>query len=260
MGNERVRDAIRDLDGDRPELHLDDSPDPGMPQGTKWLLVTIFAVFGLQMTGLGPAIRHWFALWPMVEIVDADTGLTLKDSRFHFWQLLTYGLLHGSVLHIGFNAFGLWMFGSIVEQVWGAKRYLVYVVVCVIGAALTQQLVEILTAEVPTVHFSPRGWLMDETWKPTVGASGGLFGVLLAFALMYPQKRLYLFGLIPAPAKPLVFAYGAVELGLGLWNTLGKGGGAIAHFAHLGGMLFGLLLLLYWTNRLPVKPPPGKLL
>src|SRR5699024_193335 len=149
-------------------------------------------------------------------------GLVLAPS-FQFWQLLSYGFLHAGFSHLFFNMFGLWMFGRAVEYVWGGARFLLYYLVCVIGAGICQLL---------TLYFFSAGYA-----TPTVGASGGLFGILLAFGMMFPNARvMLLIPPIPVTAKCLVIGYGALELFCGVTGTQP----GVAHFAHLGGMAFGL--------------------
>ncbi|MBD3670228.1 MAG: rhomboid family intramembrane serine protease [Gammaproteobacteria bacterium] len=175
-----------------------------------------------------------FALWPL--------GLTGEEifrdvaPRFHFWQLITYSFLHGGIFHLLLNMYALWMFGTRIETAWGSKAFAIYYFVCVVGAGLVQ------------LYVSSQG--VDEgDIYPTVGASGGVFGLLLAYALTFPNERLMLiFPPIVLKAKWFVFIFAAVELYLGVTGTLA----GIAHFAHLGGMLFGFLLLLYWGKH-PLK-------
>jgi membrane associated rhomboid family serine protease len=181
------------------------------------LLVTIGASL-LAFASGGQAFTA-FALWPL-------------GSGFAPWQLVTYALLHGGVLHLAFNMYGLWMFGSALEQVWGARRLLQYYLVSVLVAGLVQLMV---------ASGSPMAY-------PTVGASGGLFGLLLGYAMLFPQRRLMLlFPPIPMPAWLFAVVFGALELTLGV---TGEASG-IAHFAHLGGMLGGWLMLRYWRGQLP---------
>ncbi len=160
-----------------------------------------------------------FALWPY--------GNTLIP--FAPWQLLTYGFLHGGIGHIFFNLFGLWMFGRDLERMMGAKRFLIYYLTCVVGAGLIQLIVAGTQGEV----------------YPTIGASGGVFGILLAYGMTYPNRMVMLMiPPIPMKAKYFVLFYGLLELYLG-----GSGSApGVANFAHLGGMLFGFLLLQYWAK------------
>jgi membrane associated rhomboid family serine protease len=158
------------------------------------------------------------ALWP------------LQSGRFEPWQLLTYGFLHGGFNHIFFNMFALWMFGLPIEQVWGSHRFALYYVVCVIGAAITQLLVQQISGE----------------FYPTIGASGAVFGLLLAYGVMFPNNRIFLiFVPIPIKAKWFVLIYGGLELLFGITQAMPQ----IAHFAHLGGLLFGFAMLWYWGWR-----------
>lgn len=160
-----------------------------------------------------------FALWP----------LGPSQSPFAPWQLLTYGFLHGDLTHIFFNMFGLWMFGRELEHMMGSQRFLVYFLTCVVGAGIVQLIVAGMQGGI----------------YPTVGASGGVFGILLAYGLTFPNRMVMLiFPPIPMKAKYFVLFYGLLEL------YLGVSGGApgVANFAHLGGMLFGFLLLRHWAR------------
>lgn len=160
-----------------------------------------------------------FGLWP--------AGVT--NSPFAPWQILTYGFLHGDFMHIAFNMFALWMFGRELELMMGARRFLTYYLTCVIGAAFVQLIVAKFTGAV----------------YPTIGASGGVFGILLAFGMAFPNRMIMLiFPPIPMRAKYFVLLYGLLELYLGV----SKSAPGVAHFAHLGGMLFGFLLLQYWNK------------
>lgn len=160
-----------------------------------------------------------FALWP----------LGPSQSPLAPWQLLTYGFLHGDLTHIFFNMFGLWMFGRELEHMMGSQRFLVYFLTCVVGAGIVQLIVAGMQGGI----------------YPTVGASGGVFGILLAYGLTFPNRMVMLiFPPIPMKAKYFVLFYGLLEL------YLGVSGGApgVANFAHLGGMLFGFLLLRHWAR------------
>lgn len=147
--------------------------------------------------------------------------------NFYPWQLVTYGFLHGNVTHIAFNMIMLWMFGRELELFMGPRRFLTYYLTCVVGAGLVQLLVAFVQGE----HY------------PTIGASGGVFGILLAFGMAFPNRMiLLLIPPIPMKAKYLVVFAGALELYLGLSGSAP----GIANFAHLGGMLFGFLLIQKW--------------
>ena len=181
------------------------------------LLIINGVVFALQQ--LSPRfLMINFALWP--------AG---PANSFMPWQLLTYGFLHGDLMHIAFNMFALWMFGRELELMMGPRRFITYFFTCVIGAGIVQLIV---------ANF--QGGLY-----PTVGASGGVFGILLAYGLAFPNRTIMLmFPPIPMKAKYFVLVFGLLELYLGIsGNAPG-----VANFAHLGGMLFGFLLLRYWTR------------
>ena len=148
------------------------------------------------------------------------------------WQVITYAFLHGGLGHLFFNMLGLWMFGSELERVWGPKRFIHFYTASVLAAAAAQLLI---TA------------LLGSTF-PTVGASGGLFGLLLAFGMMFPNRTIVpLFPPIPMKAKVFVALYGGLELLLGVTGSAS----GVAHFAHLGGMLGGFLMLRYWRGQSP---------
>ena len=189
----------------------------------KALLIANVAVFGLQYL-LGSVIEIFFALWPFGS---AQAGYP----PFRPWQLLTYGFLHGNLAHLFFNMFAVFMFGSEIERLFGSRRYLTYYLLCVIGAALMHLIVVYVAG-------------MD--LAPAVGASGGVFGLLLAFGMAWPHRKLMLlFPPIPMPAWLFVTLYGVLELYLGITQTAQ----GVAHFAHLGGMATGFVLIRYWRAR-----------
>ena len=190
-----------------------------MPPVTLFLIVANVAVFLLQQAA--PGIDTPFALWPL-GAAEATGG----QVSFEVWQLVTYAFLHGSVLHIGFNMFALYMFGAAIEQVFGPRRYLAYYFVCVLSAAIAQLITSALTGVV----------------YPTVGASGGVFGLLLAYAMYFPNNRIMLiFPPIPMPARVFVIVYAGLELLLGVTGTQE----GVAHFAHLGGLVGGYLMIRF---------------
>jgi membrane associated rhomboid family serine protease len=204
-----------------------------IPPVTKVLLLLNIAIFLLQQVLYVPMLQ-WFALWPLVP----EAGLLPGDSPFMPWQLVSYAFLHGEPMHLLFNMMALVMFGSQLEHFWHSRRYLLYFSVCVVGAGLCQ----LALASASVFQGGPT--------YPTIGASGGVFGLLLAYGMLFPNQRVMLMFLpIPMKARTVVIAYGLFELLLG-FTGLQPG---VAHFAHLGGMLFGGLLLLYWRH-LP-KPP-----
>jgi len=208
------------------------------PPVVQALLIGNGIVFLLQQFGGMSLLIQHFALWPIgtPNFVEGAIGLQ-RVPQFQVWQLVTYAFLHGGLLHLFFNMFALWMFGSLIELVWGSRRFMIYYFTCVIGAALAQ-LVVASSATAGGIY-------------PTIGASGGVFGILLAFGLRFPnQYILLLIPPIPIKAKYFVLIYGAIELYLGITGTQA----GVAHFAHLGGMFAGLLLILYWRGKLPFKP------
>jgi len=175
-------------------------------------------------------------------------------SDFRIFQFVTYMFLHANFAHLFFNMFALWMFGCTIERVWGAQRFLVYYLICGIGAGLCQEAVQFITytsegmANYTQVSTGSAVISMDQylnLWG-TVGASGAIYGILLAFGMLFPDNRIFVFPLpVPIKAKWFVVIYAALELILAYTSR----GDNVAHVAHLGGMLFGLLLILYWRKH-----------
>ena len=189
----------------------DRSPLSATPVSFGIILVCAIA----YLTKFQPAAM---ALWP------------LESGYFTTWQLISYGFLHGNFNHLFFNMFAVWMFGTPLEQGWGSQRFAAYYFLCVIGAGVMQLLVQLFEGGV----------------YPTIGASGGVFGLLLAYGVMWPNNRIFLlFFPVPVKAKWFVLIYGGIELLLGFTRTMP----GVAHFAHLGGMIFGALLLYKWGWR-----------
>lgn len=193
-----------------------------LPPVIKNLLILNIGIFLLTFMVQGSSLENMiiqlFALW----------GINSPYGTFLPWQLVTYMFLHGGFMHLFFNMLALWMFGNELENYWGSKRFLTYYFVTGIGAGLIQL----------TVQF------LEGSGVPTVGASGGVFGVLLAFGMMFPDRIIFFNFFIPIKAKYFVMIYGAIELISGFSGM--KTG--IAHFAHLGGMIFGFILLKYWQS------------
>ncbi|GAB4167302.1 MAG: rhomboid family intramembrane serine protease [Wenzhouxiangellaceae bacterium] len=199
------------------------------PPAALVILVVTSIAYVLQSMNWPEALRL-FALWPLGSEGLLMRGVGVIDVGFQPWQLVTYALLHGGIGHLFFNMFALYMFGLPIEAAWGSRRFLIYYLACVIGAGLVQLTVAAVSGE----------------FYPTIGASGGVFGLLLAFGILYPnQTIMLLFPPIPMKAKYFVVIYGLLTLVFGLTGTMP----GIAHFAHLGGMLFGLVLILYWGRR-----------
>jgi membrane associated rhomboid family serine protease len=175
-------------------------------------------------------------------------------SDFHFYQFFTYMFLHGGFTHIFFNMFALWMFGSVIERVWGPKKFIFYYIVCGIGAGIIQELVQYGTYMVEGLaayQYVNAGGVQMTTdayinlWT-TIGASGAVYGILLAFGMIFPNERLFIIPFpFPIKAKWLVMGYIAIEL----FSAMSGPGDGVAHMAHLGGMLFGFLLIRYWQKH-----------
>jgi len=186
-----------------------------LPPATRWLIIINVLVFFAE-SAWGNEYSSLLALWPL-------------GTQFMPWQLLTYAFLHGGVPHLVFNMFGVYMFGSDLERVWGSRRYLSYYLVCALSAALAQLLVASLTG----------------SYYPTIGASGAVFGLLLAYAMLFPRRMIMpLFPPIPMRAPVFVAVYGALELILGVTGTAS----GVAHFAHLGGLAGGFVLMRLWKG------------
>jgi membrane associated rhomboid family serine protease len=194
---------------------------PPLPPITQALILANVALYCLDLF-LDHKLSSWLALYSL-------------GSGFMPWQAVTYAFFHGSFGHLFFNMLGVWMFGAELERLWGAKRFLQLFAASVLAAAGMQLIVNALLS----IHV------------PTVGASGGLFGLLLAFGMMFPNRVIVpLIPPIPMKAKVYVAVFGGLELLLGFWNT----NSGIAHFAHLGGMLGAFLMIRYWQGR----PPFGR--
>lgn len=176
---------------------------------------------------------------------------------FHVWQLVTYQFLHGGFTHILFNMFAVWMFGAVIERVWGPRKYLFYYLSCGVGAGLMQEVVQlfsfyfIIQSQDPTVTMSQvfeigRQMSAQLNGWTTIGASGAVYAVLLAFGMIFPNERIFIFPLpIPIKAKWFVTFYVVLEL----FSALNTPGDGVAHTAHLGGMLFGFLMIRYWNKH-----------
>ncbi len=195
------------------------------------LLIANLAVFAAQ-TYLPQQPYDWFELWPL------HSSQLTGGLPFEPWQLVSYAFLHSGPLHLFANMFALFMFGPDVEDLLGAARFRVFYLVCVVGAGVTQLIV--------TATIYP-------SLAPTLGASGGIFGLLLCYGMAYPHRRLMLlFPPIPMPAWLFVTLYGLMELYLGVFQS----DQGVAHFAHLGGMAAGYLLIRYWrAQRLRGRRP-----
>jgi membrane associated rhomboid family serine protease len=195
-----------------------------LPPATRATLVANIFLF-IAYYLIGPGFMERLALWPV------------HSFRFEPWQVITYAFMHSGLAHLFFNMFGLFMFGGVLERKWGTRNFLIFYFASVLAAACAQLLWTSYSGD--TV--------------PTVGASGGVFGLLLGFALLHPRRRLFLIFLpIPMPAWLFVTLYGILELILGVTNSVA----GIAHFAHLGGMAGGALVFAFWGTKRPARRPP----
>ena len=195
-----------------------------LPPATRWLLLANVAFFLVESLSGTSGLVSYLALWPLG---------TAGAVSFEPWQIVTYSFLHASFLHLFFNMFALYMFGGELERLWGQRRYVQLYFASVVAAALSQLVFASVSGAPP---------------YPTVGASGGIFGLLLAYAMYSPHRPIVLLiPPIPMPAWLFVTLYGLLELYLGVTGTQE----GVAHVAHLGGMLGAWILILYWRGRLP---------
>ena len=200
-----------------------------VPPVTRALIIVCVAMFGIELA-VGGELIAYLALWP-IGTPPAYTGAL----GFQPWQVITYGFLHSGFGHLAFNMLALYMFGKDIEQAIGSQRFFNLYFVSVIAAGITQLVFAAVAGGAP---------------YPTVGASGGVFGVLLAFAVFFPRRIIMmLIPPIPMPARVLVLIYGLLELYLGVTGTQQ----GVAHFAHLGGMLGAWLLIIYWRSLPPAR-------
>ena len=187
----------------------------GLTPVIKKLIILMAALFFLQGI-VSSRITLYLGLVPL-----------LVWKKFFLWQLFTYIFLHGGISHILFNLLALWMFGGELESYWGSGKFLRYFLFCGIGAGIC------------TVVFSPYQVI------PVVGASGAIYGILLAFGWLFPNRLIYMYFIVPIPAKYFVVIFGLIELYLSIEGT----GGGVAHLTHLGGLIFGILYMAYPTIR-----------
>ncbi len=191
----------------------------GLTPAVKNLMIAMGMVFVLQMF-----VSGWFELY---------FGLVpvLVWRKYFLWQLFTYIFLHGGFSHILFNLLALWMFGGELENYWGSKKFLFYFFFCGVGAGIC------------TVIFS------HYQFVPTIGASGAIYGLLLAFGWLFPNRLIYIYFLFPIPAKYFVIIFGLIEF----FSSMEGSGGGVAHLTHLGGLLFGLVYMAYPTIRQKIR-------
>ncbi len=202
-----------------------------LPPVTRNLLIANVAVFLLQQV-MGQSLVLHFALWPWgPDLSDGDLTVGFRP-----WQLVTYAFMHGSTLHLLSNMLALYMFGGQIERLFGPRNFTVYYFVCLLVAAF---------AQLAVVKWFTGGFY------PTLGASGAIFGILLAFGMLFPHEKMMLIFLpVPISAWLFVTLYALAELYMGVTGTQA----GIAHFAHLGGMLGGFVLIQYWRGKFPIKP------
>ena len=191
----------------------------GLTPVIKKLIIIMAAVFFLQ-TMVSSRINLYLGLVPL-----------LVWKNYFLWQLFTYIFLHGGFSHLLFNLLALWMFGGELESYWGSRKFAVYFFFCGIGASLC------------TVVFTPYQFI------PIIGASGSIYGLLLAFGWLFPNRSIYVYFLLPIPAKYFVIIYGLIEL----FSSMGGTGGGVAHLTHLGGLLFGLIYMGYPRIRQRIR-------
>jgi membrane associated rhomboid family serine protease len=224
--------------------------------------MTQFRASGFQT--LSPVIKNLLIINGLVFLAQNTVGLqyinmekwfalhTWQSPWFKPWQIVTHLFMHGDFAHIFFNMFALWMFGSVLENLWGAKRFLIFYFACGLGAALTHlTFLYFDTAKAIHDYELMRMSLEDAQQKlfgGTIGASGAVFGCLAAFGYLFPNSELYVYGLIPVKAKWMVLGYAALELYLAVQNSSGDN---VAHIAHLGGAVVGFVLVYFWnkTNK-----------
>jgi membrane associated rhomboid family serine protease len=215
-----------------------------LPTIIKNLLIINVLVFLAQIT-IGPAMRleGTFALH------------TWQSPDFKPWQFLTHMFMHGGWDHLFFNMFALWMFGSILENVWGPKRFLIFYLICGLGAALCHMVVLYFNTQNLIEAYNSLSLMQQQSYEerfyrqlnePTLGASGAIFGCLAAFGYLFPNTYIYLYFFFPIKAKWFVILYAGFELVMAVQNTAGDN---VAHVAHLGGALAGFLMVYFWNKN-----------
>ena len=231
-----------------------------LPEVVKNLLIIngLFFLATITLDGMGFDMYQFFGLHQF------------QSAKFMPHQLITHLFMHGNFTHLFFNMFALWMFGKVLENVWGGKKFLIYYMITGLGAAaihlgVSQYEIMSLQAQISSIDLNTilneggdilaggqnytnpiMGKLNLLIHTPTVGASGAVFGVLLAFGMLFPNALLYIYLAIPIKAKYFVILYGLLELYAGISNNPADN---VAHFAHLGGMIFGFLLIKYWRKN-----------
>ncbi|TMN20050.1 rhomboid family intramembrane serine protease [Pseudoxanthomonas sp. X-1] len=209
---------------------------PRLQPATQALLIANVAMFLLQMV-MPEGLIARLLLWPI------GAGQFYDGAGFMPWQLVTAGFMHAGLMHLFFNMLALWMFGSALEMVWGQKRFYTYYLVSLVGANVLQVIVGTLLLA------------QGQAPVPVLGASGAVFALLLGYGMLFPNQRMIVFPIpMEIKARTLVIIYGAMEL---FFAYTGRQPG-VAHFVHLGGMLFGWLLIRYWRGQPPFKRGGGR--
>ena len=227
----------------------------------------IFSTFALDMRNLPVVTRYLlmaniivFLLTALLDRYDVSLlyGFDLSNvcglhyltaPTFHWWQPLTYMFLHANFTHMFCNMFAVLMFGPLIEREWGGRRFLIYYIVCGLGAAIAQEAVWSLMLSDLTSQHSAIAVANYAEKLTTIGASGAVFGILLAFGWLFPEEKLWVFFFLPMRARTFVILYAVIELFAGLGSVAGISADNVAHFAHLGGLIFGYLLILYWKKN-----------
>lgn len=219
---------------------------PPIPPITKNILIINTGIYLLM----------WFLRLRGIELTNILGLHYISSPYFKPFQIFTYQFVHGSFFHLLFNMFGLYIFGSRLEQVWGEKRYLLFYLFCVAGSAIFLFATDAISIYRLTGSLNPLNYsevlpenVIEIYLKVTIGASGAIMGLLAAFAMLFPNTEMFIMFIpFPVKAKYLAIGYGLIELYQGIAN---RGGDNVAHFAHVGGLLFGFLLVLYWnkTNK-----------
>lgn len=216
-----------------------------LPKVTKNLLIINTLIW------LASYVLHLKGSTLMMDLFALHFPTGSEASNFHFWQPFTYMFLHDDVhiWHILFNMYTLAIFGAVLERSWGAGKFLFYYVICGLGAGLCQIGAQYVSFSIDMAHYIPSSVVEAYDMMSTVGASGAIYGLLLGYGMLYPDSRLMLvFPPIAMKAKWFVLIFAAIELLSSLGTAIGRGDG-IAHMAHLGGMLFGLVIILIWKRK-----------
>jgi membrane associated rhomboid family serine protease len=220
-----------------------------LPPVVKNILIVNVLIFLAQLT---PALEEF--------LIMKGAAFYFDSPNFRIWQLITYAFLHGNFMHIFFNMFAVFMFGKIIEEYMGSKRFFSYYIITAMGAIVLQTGINAYEVHQLTGSFIPYSQNLSITdpvildkvktiySTPTLGASGAVFGILLAFGYLFPDIKLMIIPIpVPVSAKYVVIVYALIELTLGVTNSMTN----VAHFAHIGGMIFGFILIKFWNIKRP---------